>query len=77
MHKRLVAIALGALFLPLLGADTPHANGLPVLVISAIAAVILLLGALILGGDPDDHDHDLNRRPVLLDGEAGENDWPR
>jgi Co/Zn/Cd efflux system component len=76
MNKRLVAIALGALFLPMLGADTPHANVLPVLVVSAIAAVILLIGALILGSDPHDHDH-LNMRTVPFATEDGENDSRR
>ena len=46
-------------------------HGFPVLVISAIAAVVMIGGALILGGDADEGDdeegHDLNVRAVLLD----------
>ncbi len=46
-----------------------HVNGLPVLVVSGIAAVLMLVGALILGGDAkgEDDDGDLNMRAVLLD----------
>lgn len=50
---------------------TPHVDGLPVLVISGIAAAVMLVGAKILGGDPEDVDDDraghLNMRAVLLD----------
>ena len=47
-------------------------HGLPVLVVSGIAAVVMLAGALILGGDfgdleEDDANGDLNMRAVLLD----------
>jgi hypothetical protein len=77
MHKRLVAMALAALFIPLLGADTPHANALPLLVISVIAAVLLLIVALLLGGHPDDGDHALNMRAVLVGTDAGVLDSPR
>ena len=50
----------------------PEVHGLPVLIISAIAALVMLTGALILGGDIDNHDDDgngddLNRKAVLLD----------
>ena len=49
-----------------------HVEGLPVLIVSAIAAVVMLTGALILGGDADDDDdddgtEDLNVKAVLLD----------
>jgi cobalt-zinc-cadmium efflux system protein len=46
-------------------------HGLPVLIVSAIAAGVMLAGALLLGGDIDDDDQeegeDLNLRAVLLD----------
>jgi cobalt-zinc-cadmium efflux system protein len=55
----------------------PSVAGLPVLIVSAIAAVAMLIGALILGGDLDDDGGDdhgpgddgdaLNMRAVLLD----------
>ena len=46
-----------------------HVAGLPVLIVSAIAAAVMLAGALILGGDADDDDGagDLNVKAVLLD----------
>lgn len=47
-----------------------HVEGLPVLVVSAIAALVMMTGALILGGDADDDEdgaEDLNVRAVLLD----------
>jgi len=46
-----------------------HVEGLPVLIVSTIAAVVMLAGALILGGDADDDDgtEDLNVKAVLLD----------
>jgi cobalt-zinc-cadmium efflux system protein len=43
-------------------------HGLPVVVVSGVAAVVMLAGALVLGGDVDDlRDDDLNMRAVLLD----------
>lgn len=44
-------------------------HGLPMLVASGIAALVMLVGALILGGDEDDDDHggNLNMRAVVLD----------
>ncbi|MDA8072475.1 MAG: cation diffusion facilitator family transporter [Actinomycetota bacterium] len=52
-------------------AGTPSVHGLPVLIVSGIAAMVMFVGALILGGDVDDDDHDdnddLNMRAVLLD----------
>jgi cobalt-zinc-cadmium efflux system protein len=47
-------------------------HGLPVLIASAVAAAVMLGGAMILGGDADDGDDgddngDLNMRAVLLD----------
>jgi len=51
---------------------TPEVQGLPVLIVSGIAAVVMLGGALILGGDAHDFDEDqansdLNMQAVLLD----------
>jgi cobalt-zinc-cadmium efflux system protein len=47
----------------------PDVHGLPVLVVSATAAVVMLVGALVLRGDLDDDDggQDLNMKAVLLD----------
>jgi len=46
-------------------------HGLPVLIVSGIAAIVMVVGALILGGDVDDLDDDdngsLNMRAVFLD----------
>lgn len=56
-----------------LAGGVPEVHGLPVLVVSAVAALVMLAGALILGGDldgdddGDDGDEDLNVRAVLLD----------
>jgi cation diffusion facilitator family transporter len=51
-----------------LASGVPEVHGLPVLIVSAIAAVVMLIGALILGGDlDDDEDEDLNLKAVLLD----------
>ena len=54
-----------------LAAGARHVDGLPVLVTSGTAAVVMLAGALILGGDTDDAGDDdgghLNVRAVLLD----------
>ena len=48
-----------------------HVHGLPVLVVSAVAALAMGAGALLLGGDFDNDEHaegaDLARRAVLLD----------
>lgn len=48
-----------------LTSHTPHIEGLPVLVVSSIAATVMVIGALILGGNIDDKD--LNMRSVMLD----------
>ena len=47
----------------------PEVHGLPVLIVSAIAAVVMLAGALIIGTDVEDADgkEDLNIKAVLLD----------
>jgi cation diffusion facilitator family transporter len=48
---------------------TRAVHGLPVLIVSSIAALVMFAGAVILGGDEDDYDHggNLNVRAVLLD----------
>jgi cobalt-zinc-cadmium efflux system protein len=51
---------------------TPHVDGLPVLVVSGIAALVMAGGALVLRGDGDDdedesEDHGLSVAAVLLD----------
>ena len=47
----------------------PDVHGLPVLVVSAAAAVVMLVGALVVRGDLDNDDggQDLNMKAVLLD----------
>ena len=51
---------------------THEVHGLPVLIVSGIAAIVMVVGALILGSDVDDPDDDndndsLNMRAVFLD----------
>jgi cobalt-zinc-cadmium efflux system protein len=51
---------------------THEVHGLPVLIVSGIAAIVMVVGALILGSDVDDLDDDndndsLNMRAVFLD----------
>lgn len=43
----------------------PHVDGLPVLVVSASATVVMVIGAIVLGGDHDADD--LHMRSVVLD----------
>lgn len=52
-----------------LAAGAHEMHGQPVLVVSGVAAVVMLFGALILNGDEDDDDEggNLNMRAVLLD----------
>lgn len=52
-----------------LASGAPQVDGLPVLIVSALAAIVMLGGALILGGDADDDEdgEDLNMKAVLLD----------
>jgi cobalt-zinc-cadmium efflux system protein len=62
-----VLVAAGAIVR--LASRTPRVEGLPVLVVSAVASVVMVIGAWILGGDIDDDDHgdSMNMRAVLLD----------
>jgi cobalt-zinc-cadmium efflux system protein len=62
-----IAIAVAALQHLATGAH--RVQGLPVVIVSAIAAVVMLAGALVLGGDDGDGDgtEDLNVKAVLLD----------
>lgn len=48
-----------------LAAGARRVEGLPVLIVSGIAAGVMLAGALVLGGDPGEED--LNVKAVLLD----------
>jgi cobalt-zinc-cadmium efflux system protein len=63
-------VAIAAAAIQRLAAGVHRVEGLPVLIVSAIAAAAMLAGALILGGDTDDDDgsgDDLNVKAVLLD----------
>ena len=63
-----VAVAGGAV--ARLAGGARHVHGLPVLIISGVAAAVMALGAWILGGDTDggeSEDADLSLRAVLLD----------
>jgi cobalt-zinc-cadmium efflux system protein len=62
-----IAVMVAAIRRLVLGAV--EVRGLPVLVVSAVAAVVMLVGALIVGGDLDHPDggEDLNIKAVLLD----------
>jgi cobalt-zinc-cadmium efflux system protein len=65
----LLEVAVSAAALVRLATGAPEVHGLPVLVVSGIAAVIMTAGALILRGDTpgDDADGDLSIKAVLLD----------
>ena len=66
-------IAIAAAAIQRLAEGTRRVEGLPVLIVSGIAAAVMLAGALVLRGDPDDGDdgddgeEDLNVKAVLLD----------
>jgi len=62
-------ILIAAAAIQRLAAGARRVEGLPVLIVSGIAAAVMLAGALILGGDPGDGDgeEDLNVKAVLLD----------
>ena len=66
----LLNILIVAAAIQRLAAGTRRVEGLPVLIVSGIAAAVMLAGALILRGDPDDDGNggeDLNVKAVLLD----------
>jgi cobalt-zinc-cadmium efflux system protein len=62
-----IGIALAAI--QHLAAGTHRVEGLPVLIVSVIAATVMLAGALVLGAGANDDDggEDLNLKAVLLD----------
>jgi cobalt-zinc-cadmium efflux system protein len=64
-------IAIAAAAIRRLAEGTRRVEGLPVLIVSGIAATVMLAGALVLRGDPDgeddDSEEDLNVKAVLLD----------
>jgi len=66
----LLAVLVSAAAIDRLAIGTREVHGLPVLVMSSIAALAMVVGALILGSDEhdeDDHGGTLNMRAVLLD----------
>ena len=62
-------IAITVAAIQRLAAGTRPVEGLPVLIVSGIAASVMLAGALVLRGDPvqEDGGEDLNVKAVLLD----------
>jgi cobalt-zinc-cadmium efflux system protein len=62
-------IAIAAAAIQRLAEGTRRVEGLPVLIVSGIAAAVMLAGALVLRGGPgsDDGEEDLNVKAVLLD----------
>ena len=62
-------IAITGAAIQRLASGTSRVEGLPVLIVSGIAASVMLAGALVLRGDParDDGGEDLNVKAVLLD----------
>jgi cobalt-zinc-cadmium efflux system protein len=66
-----IYVAIGIAAIWHLAGGTRPVEGLPVLIVSAVTAVVLLAGALVLGGDLDDDEEDgegdLNVKAVLLD----------
>ncbi len=66
----LLEVVVAAAAVIRLASGTPEVHGLPVLVVSAVAAVAMAAGALILGGDTPDEgeaEGDLSIKAVLLD----------
>jgi cobalt-zinc-cadmium efflux system protein len=59
-------IAIAAAAIQRLAEGTRRVEGLPVLIVSGIAAAVMLAGALVLRGDSDGEE-DLNVKAVLLD----------
>ena len=67
-----IYVVIGVAAIWNLSGGTGPVEGLPVLIVSAVTAVVLLAGALVLGGDLDDDgsedgEGDLNVKAVLLD----------
>ena len=62
-------IAITVAAIQRLAAGTRRVEGLPVLIVSGIAASVMLAGALVLRGDPvqEDGGEDLNVKAILLD----------
>jgi cation diffusion facilitator family transporter len=62
-------IAITVAAIQRLAAGTRRVEGLPVLIVSGIAAIVMVAGALVLRGDPVEEDggEDLNVKAVLLD----------
>jgi cobalt-zinc-cadmium efflux system protein len=66
----LLTALVGAAAILRLVSGTKQVRGLPVLMVSSVAALVMVAGALILGGHDegdDDHGGNLNVRTVLLD----------
>lgn len=66
----LLEVVVAAVAVIRLATGTPEVHGLPVLVVSAVAAVAMAAGALILGGDipgEGEAEGDLSIKAVLLD----------
>ena len=64
-----LAVLVSVVAISRLRSGTREVHGLPVLMVSAIAALTMVAGAVILGGDDDEDDEggSLNMRAVLLD----------
>jgi cation diffusion facilitator family transporter len=62
-------ILIAAAAIQRLAGGTRRVEGLPVLIVSGVAAAVMLAGAFVLRGDPadDDGEEDLNVKAVLLD----------
>jgi cobalt-zinc-cadmium efflux system protein len=62
-------ILIAAAAIHRLAGGARQVDGLPVLITSGTAAVVMLVGALVIGGDADDDggEEDLNIKAVLLD----------
>lgn len=60
-----VTIIVGIEAVRRLVGHSPEIHGLPVLIVSSIAALVMVIGAVILDGD--DSDDDLHLRSVILD----------
>jgi cobalt-zinc-cadmium efflux system protein len=66
----ILAVIVGAEALRRLATGSARVHGMPVLVASATAALVMIVGAVILGGDVDDDPNEgsaLTMRAVLLE----------